>query len=429
MEKNEEIIYDNILENISDGLILVKLDGTICMINNSAQDILNRKADDILGKKLAELMMEDEENDDFFECILDAVYTKELKTDIIAYNNNGEKKRLRIVCSMLMDGTEKVALIVMFSDLTELITLSERNQILNKKLREFIDRFVQVMIGAIEARTPYNANHTKSMVAYAERFLEWLKSKGLRKVDDTKSPFLSSVWLHDIGKLIVPRSVMDKATRLGEKESDVRHRIEVAILNEKIRELQDPSIQAEAEENIRRLKEADELVVSVNNAGFLDDETLEKVKNLKSVSCLNSNGEKVPLLSDYEYDALSVRRGTLTSEERKIIESHVVHTRKMLEQMGFEAEFGDVAKWAGSHHEYLDGSGYPDKLKADNIAWESRILTIIDIYDSLTADDRPYKPSMSPEKAFKILFSMRDEGKLDGEILQEFYDSKAWVKE
>lgn len=429
MEKNEDIIYDNILENITDGLILVKLDGTICMINNSAQDILNMKSEDLLGRKLAELMMEDSENDDFFECILDAIYTKELKTEIVAYNHNGNTKRLRVVCSILMDGTEKVALIVMFSDLTELITLSEKNQLLNKKLSEFIDRFVQVMIGAIEARTPYNANHTKSMVSYAEKYLEWHNINGSNDIDMSRLPFLSSVWLHDIGKLIVPRSVMDKATRLGEKESDVRHRIEVAFLNEKIRKLQDPMAAAEADDNIARLKEADELVVKVNNAGFVDDDTLEKVKQLKSIYCLNSDGEKVPLLDDSEYEALSIRRGTLTLQERKIIESHVIHTRRMLEQMGFVDEFENVAKWAGSHHEYLDGSGYPEGLKAEDIDPESRILTIIDIYDSLTADDRPYKPSMPPEKAFKIMFDMCDEGKLDRRLLQEFYDSKAWVKE
>lgn len=112
-----------------------------------------------------------------------------------------------------------------------------------------------------------------------------------------------------------------------------------------------------------------------------------------------------------------------------VIESHVVHTRKMLEQMGFKGEFGMVAKWARGHHEYLDGSGYPEGLTEEQIPWATRLLTILDIYDSLTADDRPYKPAISSEKAFRILYSMRDEGKLDGEILQAFYDSRAWVRE
>ena len=84
---------------------------------------------------------------------------------------------------------------------------------------------------------------------------------------------------------------------------------------------------------------------------------------------------------------------------------------------------------AGDHHEYLNGTGYPSGLKAEDITWESRLLTIIDIYDSLTADDRPYKPAMASQKAFAILESMCNEGELDGEILRDFYDSGAWKED
>ena len=94
----------------------------------------------------------------------------------------------------------------------------------------------------------------------------------------------------------------------------------------------------------------------------------------------------MPLLCEAEVEALSVRRGTLTKGERKIIESHVVHTREMLEQMGFSGEYEDVCLWASGHHEYLDGSGYPDGRKGEEIPWETRLLTILDVYDSLTAE-------------------------------------------
>ena len=97
--------------------------------------------------------------------------------------------------------------------------------------------------------------------------------------------------------------------------------------------------------------------------------------------------------------------------------------------MNFEDEFKDIPEWAGNHHELLDGSGYPRGLKGEEISWETRLLTIIDIYDALTAEDRPYKPPMPPEKAFSILESMRDEGKIDGEILKDFRESKAWCAE
>ncbi|MBQ8123846.1 MAG: hypothetical protein IJ170_11190 [Ruminococcus sp.] len=96
--------------------------------------------------------------------------------------------------------------------------------------------------------------------------------------------------------------------------------------------------------------------------------------------------------------------------------------------MEFRGEYKKVPLWAGSHHELLDGSGYPDKLSGDDIPWETRLLTIIDIYDALTAEDRPYKPPMPPEKAFDVLRDMSSNGKLDAQLLESFFKSGAWKK-
>lgn len=429
MEKKLEIIYENVIENVSDGLLVVDLDGTILHVNPSAADILGIKAGLLLEKKIAGVMLEWEENDEFFQCLLDAVYSKETQVSLVSYHHEGVTKRLRVVSSFLTENGEKVGLVVTFSDLTELMQLSDRNALLNKKLTGFLDRFVEVMIGAIEARTPYNANHTKSMVRYATRYLDWRESKGDVRAGKIREPFLASVWLHDVGKLVVPRSVMDKATRLGAREKDVRYRIEVGILCEKLRMAENPAVKKEATEKIRTLTEAAELIEALNQAGYVDDASLDKLTALRDERCLGADGSERKLLEQEEFEALSVRRGTLTGAERKIIESHVVHTREMLDKMGFEDIYEKVSKWAGDHHEYLNGTGYPAGLKAEEITWESRLLTIIDIYDSLTADDRPYKPAMAPQKAFAILESMCNEGKLDGEILRDFYDSGAWEKD
>ena len=429
MEKKLEIIYENIIENVSDGLLVVDLDGTILHVNPSAADILGIKAGLLLEKKIAGVMLEWEENDEFFQCLLDAVYSKETQVSLVSYRHEGVTKRLRVVSSFLTENGEKVGLVVTFSDLTELMQLSDRNALLNKKLTGFLDRFVEVMIGAIEARTPYNANHTKSMVRYATRYLDWRESKGDVRAGKIREPFLASVWLHDVGKLVVPRSVMDKATRLGAREKDVRYRIEAGILCEKLRMAENPALKKEATEKIRMLTEAAELIEALDQASYVDDASLDKLTALRDARCLGADGNERKLLEQEEFEALSVRRGTLTGAERKIIESHVVHTREMLDKMGFEDKYEKVSKWAGDHHEYLNGTGYPAGLKAEDITWESRLLTIIDIYDSLTADDRPYKPAMAPQKAFAILESMCNEGKLDGEILRDFYDSGAWKKD
>jgi HD-GYP domain-containing protein (c-di-GMP phosphodiesterase class II) len=111
------------------------------------------------------------------------------------------------------------------------------------------------------------------------------------------------------------------------------------------------------------------------------------------------------------------------------MQSHVTYTYRMLQKMHFEGIYKNVPGWAGGHHELLDGTGYPNHLTAKDIPKEVRFLTIIDVYDALTADDRPYKPPMPPEKAFGILDSMAEEGKIDKEILQMFKESNAWKRE
>jgi len=124
---------------------------------------------------------------------------------------------------------------------------------------------------------------------------------------------------------------------------------------------------------------------------------------------------------------LSIRKGTLSPEERKVMENHVVVTDKLLSQIQFPAELSHVRQWAASHHELLNGSGYPGHLTQEAIPTEVRMLTILDIFDALVADDRPYKPGMPVEKALSILDSMANrEGKLDPDLTACFRASRCW---
>jgi HD-GYP domain-containing protein (c-di-GMP phosphodiesterase class II) len=130
--------------------------------------------------------------------------------------------------------------------------------------------------------------------------------------------------------------------------------------------------------------------------------------------------ENVECLTDEELHELMVARGTLTAEERKIIEMHVVYTDRILSKISFQDDFKLVRRFAAAHHEYLDGSGYPNGLTAQKLPLEVRIMTIADIFDSLTADDRPYKKAMPKERALSILSAMADEGKLDTGLVKQF---------
>ena len=323
-------------------------------------------------------------------------------------------------------GYEKIV-----SALTSLAAVSLNNSRLSKAVYDILHSFVTVMVDAVDARSPYNANHTRSMVRCAERFLAWLDETGspLRFAEEEKDPFLMSVWLHDIGKLVIPLEIMDKPTRLGSAGERVLSRLCIAELSERLRAATRPEEAEEALRESERLRETAALIRRANAAPFLDDDTLAALRALAGQDCLTADGARVPLLSPDELESLCVRRGTLTTDERKEIENHVVYTARLLGQMRFGSDYASVPLWAGAHHEFLNGSGYPEHLSAAQLPREVRLLTILDIYDALTAEDRPYKPPMPPERAFSVLESMRDEGKLDGELLALFKRSGAWKKD
>ncbi len=319
------------------------------------------------------------------------------------------------------------------SALTSLAAVSLNNHQLAQEVYDLLHSFVEVMVDAIDARSSYNANHTRSMVRYADNFVEWLR-KGNGDIDwkftdESKDAFLMSIWLHDIGKLIVPLEVLDKPDRLGALKAPLKSKIEIAILKEKVESLENPEKKAECDEKTANLKKAWEVIESANNAGFLPDEKIEELKRFGEIVCKTADDKEVPLLDEKELEAITIRKGTLTDGERAQVQSHVVYTSRMLNKMLFTGTYKNVPFWSGSHHEFLNGKGYPNHLTAEELPNESRLLTIIDVYDALTAEDRPYKPPMPPEKAFSILESMRDDGQIDGKLLELFKESKAWVRE
>ena len=314
--------------------------------------------------------------------------------------------------------------------LGSLAAVSLNNTLLQQAVYDLLHSFVTTMVDAIDARSPYNANHTRSMVRYASRFISWLNAgdHGWKIGEEEKDPLLMSVWLHDVGKLVVPLEIMDKRTRLGALEGPILARIQVAQLMEKLRALEHPEQAQDAMRQYQALAEARETLQAVNTASILTDEMLERLKAIGDMRCLTAEGESIPLLQPEEKAAASVQKGTLTAGERQEMEKHVVYTRRLLDNVKFSGVYEPVPVWASGHHEFLNGTGYPNHLNASQLPREVRLLTILDIYDALTAEDRPYKPPIPPEKAFTILESMRDEGKLDGSILSLFKESGAWRK-
>lgn len=306
--------------------------------------------------------------------------------------------------------------------------ISLTNMLYSEQITQLLDSLVGALSTAIDARTPYNANHTRNMVKYGTRFLDWLEKSGNNwQFDpDTRRAFLLSVWLHDVGKLVVPLEVMDKASRLGSQLTEVEHRFTTMALLTKIALLQGEIDQPEYDRRIAAQEEALSFIRTINTAGFLPDDKLARVEELAKLQFIDQNGESVPWITEEEHTLLSIRKGTLSAEERTIMESHVIVTSRILEQVSFPKRYAQVPAWASAHHELLNGRGYPAHRTAESIPPEVRLLTVLDIFDALTAFDRPYKPGMPTEKALSILQNMVQEGTLDANIVSLFIESRVW---
>ena len=297
-----------------------------------------------------------------------------------------------------------------------------------EQINKLLDSLVDAMTAAIDDRTSYNANHSRNMARCAECFLDRAgeNDPAWNWTADHRRAFLLAVRLHDVGKLVTPLSVMNKESRLGEKLAGIEERFRRMDLLDRIAFLEGRLTNEQYRTNTENRRGTMDRIRRMNSAGFLSADDVLWAEELARQSFQNENGADETVLTQEETDCLRIRRGTLTGAERQIMEDHVKETSRILGQVHFPQEYRDIPFWAAAHHEYLDGTGYPEHLKAEHIPEEVRLMTILDIFDSLVASDRPYKKPMKAEEALEILKRMEEQGKLDAGLLKLFEESKAW---
>lgn len=292
-----------------------------------------------------------------------------------------------------------------------------------QEIKAQLHSFVEAMATAIDERTPYNGSHTRNVAKYAVILAKKINEKARlgecnEAFDEERLERLQlAALLHDIGKMIVPRSVMNRATRMDKDMAALEDRLALLTCYYEIDALKGKTSMEEYEEKVALLKDILEFVHRIDNVGFLPQEDFDRVQEIAKMYYEKEDGAKVYYITEHERACLSVRKGTLTDDDRKIMESHVTMTAKILSKVHFNKNYTDVPRWAAEHHEYLNGSGYPNHISGELLDTETRILAIADIYDALTASDRPYKPPMPKAKACAILHSMVDEGKLEGRFV------------
>jgi len=293
------------------------------------------------------------------------------------------------------------------------------------------DSLIDVTTQAIDERSAYSRDHTQNVSKYCRAFAEYLNNcfkpgdKYYFSINDVEELALAAL-LHDIGKIITPLEIMDKSDRLGLRMNDICYRFTIKMYQLEISYLKGDITYEMFVGEKTYVEESLSLIEYINDANLLEDEHIEKICEMSYMTYHTLDGETVPLLSAEDLDSLYIRYGTLTAKERKIMENHVVITGRLLDRITFPDRYKRAPIWARNHHEFLDGTGYPEKLKGDEIDIGSRILTIVDIFEALISNDRPYKIGISIDKSLEVLAKMANDGQLDIELVQLFCESKVW---
>lgn len=321
------------------------------------------------------------------------------------------------------------------------------NTRLIEDIRTLFNSFVDASVTAIESRDPTTSGHSGRVADLTVGLMQ--------KVDSASSGLFASVrytrdqiqearyasLLHDFGKVGVREKVLVKAKKLyfGEMLA-VRQRfgvikrtaeveslkLQIAALKGGASETALQKLEQEHAEHQARIDHMLELIARSNEPTVLDGEAVDALLDIPKQSYCDIDGVTRPYLTPNEVQALSIRRGSLSEEERREIESHVTHTYRFLSQIPWTGEFARIPEIAFAHHEKLDGTGYPRRLRGAEIPLQSRMMTIADIFDALVAWDRPYKKAVPVEKALSILHDEASHGKLDADLLKVFVDARVF---
>ncbi|WP_372522379.1 HD domain-containing phosphohydrolase [Sulfuricaulis sp.] len=326
------------------------------------------------------------------------------------------------------------------------------NSMLYADIENLFEGFIKASVQAIEARDPTTAGHSFRVADFTERIAvaaDRADAPGLRDVSFTKEQLRELRYaslLHDFGKVGVRENVLVKAKKLQPAHLDLlkqRFRYARASLERRayrrLLELHEArnrdasefetrrrEIERELAADRARLDEFLQHVLRANEPTVSHAEVSAELAEVVTFRFPGEDGEDLPLLHDFEFADLALSKGSLNAEERAQIESHVSHTYAFLNLIPWTKNLANLPVIAFSHHEKLDGSGYPRRLSADKIPVQSRIMTIADIYDALTAGDRPYKQGLPAEKALDILAAEARAAKIDATLYHVFVESGAW---
>lgn len=308
--------------------------------------------------------------------------------------------------------------------------------------------FVQVMATAIDERSPYTGGHIRrvaELTMLVAQAVNECAEGPLAEVafdEDQLDELKLAAWMHDIGKITTPEWVVDKPTKLttiydridllSARYAWIAAELEARYQRQRADGLAagKPVDAAAAAAHAGLRAELDEDLAFLQRANlpgeFMEDEDLDR---LRQIAAKRYAADLPPPLTDEELENLTIRKGSLTGAERQKINDHAAMSIRMLETIPFTRKLAQVPGIAGAHHEKLDGSGYPRGLRGDEISLQARILALVDIFESLSADDRPYRSKPIPrDVVLRILTEEVDSGHLDRDVFELFLREQLYLK-
>jgi HD-GYP domain-containing protein (c-di-GMP phosphodiesterase class II) len=323
------------------------------------------------------------------------------------------------------------------------------NRLLINQLEQLFESFIKLINTAIDEKSPYTGGHCQRVPALTMMLAEALDRvregplAGFTMSDKDRYELKIAGLLHDCGKVTTPVHVVDKGTKLETifdriQLIDTRFEVlkrdaELEALRARLEPLQRGRRRKTAETQVRlreRLHqlEDDRRFLQACNVGCeaMRDEDIERVKRIARYRWRDLAGREADFLTENEVENLVIRSGTLTEDERRIINQHIVATIRMLEALPWPKHLQNVPEYAGGHHERMDGKGYPKGLTREQMSVQARCMGIADIFEALTAKDRPYKKGKTLSESLEILGRMKLNGHVDPELFDIFVRRKVY---
>lgn len=307
----------------------------------------------------------------------------------------------------------------------QLVEQNKKLESLNKELVEMNDAVVGTIMAAIDRRDVTTAGHSKRVAEYAVKLAEAISRvdygvyKDLHFTPEQIQELNVAALLHDIGKIGIKERILQKRYRLNKEHQNIltykfNYLKKCLRLKEMSREISEDELVI-----LGKIDEYLSFILQMCKREYITSEEEEKVIKISQIEYVDIDNEVKFLLDDFEVDNLTVKRGNLTEKERKIVNTHVDHTYAILKKIPWSKNFKLVPEIASCHHERINGTGYRG-LTGEQILVQSKILALIDIFEALTALDRPYKSPMPIEKALSIINEEVEKGNIDRDIFNVF---------